>query len=315
MEDYQDKSDVCTNCGMLMRSEDKFCSNCGSGRAVFRIPEQDDLGGATTAAQKEKWCCQYCGAEICSGASFCTSCGVPTAQEQTTATEAVSAEKTAEKKGPGRKRPALRWAVLLFCLIGVLLIVLLSTNASRGNSGVPEQLVRDDIEDKFGSADISYSISHDMDKSTKIDTVTIKVTRTKKYCKEHIVGVCKYRYNKSDDVWDSYGKKQWETERIEYIESAFETKWEGNFKRGGSYSVKITSVDFESGTAAGTFTASYTTLSLGGSQREYKLNVTGRYSIQEDSDGYLLEITESRCTYVFLFHPYYGFYGVNARAN
>ena len=186
---------------------------------------------------------------------------------------------------------------------------------SPNSSEVPEQLIKDVIDNKYGNNDYYYTAEHHMDNSTHIDTVTVEVVVTWQYHKEHIIGTCKYRYNKSNDTWDIYAEPTWKTDRLEYLAHKYTTVWNGNFKNsGGSYNANITSVDFEKGTITGRFSASYTSLSLGGSQHKYTLDAEGTYPLEKDNEGYRLSITQSGCTYSFLLDPYYGFLGIVARS-
>lgn len=257
--------------------------------------------------------CTRCGATLSTDAHFCTSCGKPITVADSPQKPATNVTPPYPAKTP-KKFNKKYLAIIFGCLlVAILIIALLPVTTSK--SGVPEALVKDDLDKKFGSAKISYSISHNMDASTNIDTVTVKVTTTKTYCKEHLIGTCKYRYNKSDDTWDAYGKQQWKTSRVEYLVSAYTKKWDGNFKNGGSYSIKITDIDFSDEKITGTFTGSKQTISLGGSQHTYTLDASGTYSITKSSDGYMLRITQSRCTFVFQLNPYYGVIGVSASTN
>ena len=216
--------------------------------------------------------------------------------------------------------------IFLCSVLTVVLLLSLCSCASDGsqvskrssrNSEVPEQLIKDVIDSKYGHKDYNYTADHHMDNSTHIDTVTIKVVVTQQYHKEHVIGTCKYRYNKSNDTWDIYNQPSWKTDRIEYLAQKFTKTWNGNFKNsGGSYTAKITSINFEKGTITGSFSASYTSLSLGGSQHKYTLDAQGTYPLKGGgSTGYSLEITQSGCTYYFLLDPYYGFLGIVAKSN
>lgn len=186
---------------------------------------------------------------------------------------------------------------------------------SPNSSEVPEQLIKDVIDNKYGNKDYYYTAEHHMDNSTHIDTVTIEVIVTREYHKEHTTGTCKYRYNKSNDTWDIYAEPTWKTDRIEYLAHKYTTIWNGNFKNsGGSYNANITSVDFEGRTITGRFSAEYASLSLGGGRHTYTLNAEGTYSLEETNDGYRLNISQSGCTFSFLLDPYYGFLGIVARS-
>ena len=257
--------------------------------------------------------CTHCGAHVSADGHFCNACGteiVTTDQHENTATNYTSPH---PPKTTSRFKKKWLAPIIACLLIVALIIVLLPTTDS--NSGVPEAIVKDDLDKKFGSAKIRYSISHNMDESTKIDTVTVKVTITRTYCKEHMIGTCKYRYSKSNDTWDAYGTQQWKTDRLEYLESAYTKKWDGNFKNGGTYSINITAVDFSNKKITGTFTGSKQTISMGGSRHTYTLDASGTFSITEDSEGYMLRITQSRCTFVFQLNRYYGVIGISASAN
>lgn len=187
---------------------------------------------------------------------------------------------------------------------------------SVNSTAVPEQLIKNDVNEKFGDADFYYSTTHNMDKSTYIDTVTVEVVVTRKYYQEYIVGTCKYRYDKSNDTWDNYGDPKWESDRVEYLAHKYSGKWEGSFKNGGTYLVDISSVDFEKREVTGSFSATKTSISLGGSKHTYELDASGTYNVSEENDGYELEITQSGYTFVFKLSKYYGVQGVtiyNAR--
>lgn len=204
---------------------------------------------------------------------------------------------------------------IVFCPALIIVLLFSLCCCSPSMSGVPDQLIRDVVESKYANRDYHYTAEHDMDNSTHIDTVTIKVVVTKEYCNEHMIASCKYRYNKSNDTWDIYGDTSWKTDRLEYLAHKYTTIWDGNFKNsGGSYNANITSVDFEKGTITGRFSASYSSISLGGSRHSYTLEAEGTYPIEEDYDGYWLKITQSGCRFTFLLSPNYGFYGIVARA-
>lgn len=184
---------------------------------------------------------------------------------------------------------------------------------SPNSSEVPEQLIKDVIDNEYGNKDYFYTAEHNMDNSTHIDTVTIEVVVIRQYHEEYIIGTCKYRYNKSNDTWDIHNQPTWKTDRIEYLAHKFTKTWDGNFQNsGGSYTANITSVDFTKGTITGRFSGSYTSLSLGGSQHKYTLDAEGTYPLEKDNEGYRLRITQSGCTYSFLLDPYYGFLGIVA---
>lgn len=213
-------------------------------------------------------------------------------------------------------------SLLCSALTIVLLFILCSCgsgssntpNHSPGSSEVPEQLIKDIVDYKYGRKDYYYTAEHNVDNSTHIDTVTIKVVINQQYHKEHITGTCKYRYNKSNDTWDIYNQPVWKTEHMEYLAHKFTTTWDGKFKNsGGSYNANITSVDFENGTITGRFSASYTSMSLSGSQHLHTLEAEGTYTIEEDIDGYRLRITQSGYTFTFSLGTF-GFSGIVVRA-
>lgn len=216
-----------------------------------------------------------------------------------------------------QRRSKINRKKLRIILCTTLTIVLLFTlcSCSSGIPEVPDQLIRDVVDSKYAHKDYHYTAEHNMDNSTHIDTITIKVVVPREYCNEHIIATCKYRYNKSNDTWDIYGDTTWKNDRLEYLAHKFTTIWDGNFKNsGGSYNANITSVDFEKGTITGRFSASYSYISLGGSRHSYTLEAEGTYPIEEDYDGYWLKITQSGCTFTFLLSPHYGFTGIVAKA-
>lgn len=198
----------------------------------------------------------------------------------------------------------------------LLIVLALSMSACRsGASGVPVQLIEDDIGAEFDLSEISYSFEHNMDNKTQIDTVTVEVVETETYCKQYYTGICTYQYDRVRDIWYCYDTPEWEWDRTEYLPHMYKGVWEGEFeKQGGAYYLDIENVNFDNGTITGYFSAYVTETRMGGGRITYELEASGTYDIYEEYSGYRLEIMQDRATFVFELHPYWGARGVAVKS-
>lgn len=116
---------------------------------------------------------------------------------------------------------------------------------------VPDSLV---LENVTVSENEKYEISHNYDKSNKVDYVTLIVnyngkfgTHIKKYCYQ-------YQYDTSNDLWSEFdGENGLLSDEITYNEEAYKSfgHFTGRFSRyeTGTYDITIQSLDFAAKTA------------------------------------------------------------------
>lgn len=274
------------------------------GAVLYGAPKAPDASstsrtGPAVAAGKH---CPKCGEEITEGSRFCGVCGEPLQRRNTIS--GILSKPAAPRQ---IKKPLIIGGGV--CVLLVLVVIILVFAGGAGSSGVPDQLVQYTVEDRFKEYE-NYSVSHDVDNSTHIDTVTVEVSVKSEYCREYYICTAKYQYNKSNDTWSSFEAPRWDRDRTEYIAYEYIGDWEGAFKVGGTFSASITSVDFDNQTITGSFTAHKSGITLGGSRIDYDLDASGTYGIYEEVDGYELKITQDGYTFVFQLSKYYGVLGI-----
>lgn len=91
----------------------------------------------------------------------------------------------------------------------VISCVLCLCGCSSEGSGVPESVIREELGAAVTEAD-SFKISHNVDKSAHIDTVTVTATYENEFCKSKGTGTYQYRYYKSNDMWEKNSQGTWE---------------------------------------------------------------------------------------------------------
>jgi hypothetical protein len=119
--------------------------------------------------------------------------------------------------------------LLCVCLIGCGGVTVVGKKAS---SEVPEKMIQWEIDDyleefsDFGGAytDYTVSITHDPDKETKTDTVSIDLTITYPSSIANNQWQITYQYDKSKETWDVLRTSGWEPPRVKqyFIKETFQ---------------------------------------------------------------------------------------------
>ncbi len=179
----------------------------------------------------------------------------------------------------------------------LVVAILFSLSACANNkSSVPDQLIESHIKSEFDGTDYAYVMSHSMDKSTHIDTVTVETVVTGEYYSEYHVGVIQYRYNRANDTWDLYGFPDWRHIKTDY----FDYGWDGHCEfpcDDDMYTVNISTINFEELTVTGTFWAR----NYLGDELRSELNTSGTYELKEDRGTYWFKIIQSGYVYKFMY--------------
>ncbi len=143
-------------------------------------------------------------------------------------------------------------SLIALLTLGGLLCMLCACAAA--GTAVPDQLIMEVVEESFENAQIRTE--HDMDDETHIDTVDVEVTSIGEFGEEYYVGVCAFKYHKSDDTWEYEGDEpEWEYIGFELVEEKFIGEFDSGLKTGGIFNADITSIDFENCTVTGNFYA------------------------------------------------------------
>lgn len=226
----------------------------------------------------------------------------------------MSKTKRVDKTRNGKFRKMCIWVVIviLCCSVFAACSPFFGNGGStalapqKSNHSVPNQLVLQDIQDKFRGRDVIFSdIEHEFDDDTYIDTVKTVVMEREEYYTDYLTATAMYRYNKSNDTWDLYKDFKYSDKRREYKSTAFIGHWEGYFKNTGRYDVNISAVDFDKNTITGSFRVSaYDYYGAG----DVDLFVEGEYKMEAGS-YYSVSIEESGYTLTFKLDEY-GFHGV-----
>lgn len=126
--------------------------------------------------------------------------------------------------------------VFAICILCVLVgVILFSTNKSRE---VPESVIHEKFFYAIGTGSEVVDISHNYDKDTHTDDVTVVLRTEQEYGIYEYTGYLKYQYYSSDDLWelvyeDSSNKTYWNEEKLK-------TTWYGD-----NWWVEIHNVDNE----------------------------------------------------------------------
>ncbi len=172
----------------------------------------------------------------------------------------------------------------------------------------PEKQIEYDIEDYLinhqHANSIEYDIDHDLDKDSRLDTVTITLTADYNYYKIEELGTYIYQHDRSSDIWSQYREPEWITSTIQYDEFAYLGLWEGaiyspdgSFKEA-EYKLDITDIDFRKSTITCNYSIAYD--SLYQDDLPDKIEGSGTFRLYPVFDfGYGLVIDDSGYTNVF----------------
>lgn len=105
-------------------------------------------------------------------------------------------------------------------LIGVLLAILIFgifTGCGAEGKGVPDTIVFEQVRYQYETLSYyvlspSYQISHNVDKTTHIDTVTVQMLARGEYGTETDTIYLQYQYNRASDLWTLIAEGEWEKE-------------------------------------------------------------------------------------------------------
>lgn len=131
----------CTNCGLELRPDERFCPDCGSPAPVMQ--QSQNYGGqpqaqAYNAQTKPKTFCPDCGTELYTSDAFCPTCGrnlgAPVMQNR----PPVQPQK---KSQAGLIATIIALVVLATVAIGIVIFALAGGNESDSDNGYTEEQV------------------------------------------------------------------------------------------------------------------------------------------------------------------------------
>lgn len=142
----------------------------------------------------------------------------------------------------------------VFALLSFSALFVLLLSSCESLDPAPEKQIAYDIEDVLENHQhansIEYDIDHDLDKDSRLDTVSITLLADYGYYKIEELGTYVYQHDRSSDIWSQYKEPEWLTTSIQYNESAFIGLWEGTiYSSDGSfaeaeYQLDIIDIDF-----------------------------------------------------------------------
>lgn len=96
--------------------------------------------------------------------------------------------------------------IFILCLLIAVLLTSACTAHRNEVKGVPEHIVMREISERYeqlGEAfhAVTHKISHNVDRQTHTDMVTVELEAADEYGKETEQIVLKYQYDKGNDLW------------------------------------------------------------------------------------------------------------------
>lgn len=232
-----------------------------------------------------------------------------------------------------KKLAALFLALVLLlslCACGTNTPGVFVSGVASNSGGVPEPIDVEDLSDKYGYASSSvgvpeslvvrdlslngydsYTITHDYDPNSHTDYLTVDAVESDEFYDKCYSWTCAYQYDRMSDLWSIYREPSGGEQGLKLIPERFIRSFEGTSETyGASYSVNITSIDFERETVTGTFSASgqdYVGPHGKGHYEDYSLNRSGEFYLDGYAKGYY-HVTFEDSDYTFVFMVFY--YGI-----
>ena len=156
-----------------------------------------------------------------------------------------------------------RMPILLF--VYAFFVLVLSSCGSMDTA--PEKQIGYDIEDVLvdhqHAESIEYDISHDVDKDSRMDTVTVDLSADYNYFIIKERGTYVYQHDKASDIWSQYKTPEWSSMSVQHKEAPYIGIWKGtmyamdNTRAEAEYILEIEDIDFVKGTVECTYNVSY----------------------------------------------------------
>ncbi len=146
-------------------------------------------------------------------------------------------------------------------MIGMLVFLLLfsfvacsqgnSISAGKKSSGVPDQYLRMDVEDYIYEeeldGDYTFTATHNYDKASAVDRVTISLVFAYEFGTETYTGTCNYQFDKSANNWSKIGSVRWGDPKEALNEQAYEKNHSGS-TLGMQWTVDVRDLDLQNNT-------------------------------------------------------------------